>query len=70
MYKIGHRGLSCSYFYKADENHLTVASPQNNKKGTSACFAYLQLVDLKKKKLPGFSIGTGRKTWHNTAKAI
>lgn len=50
MYKIGHHGLSCSYFYKADEKHLTVAPPQNNKKGTSACFAYLQLVGLKKKK--------------------
>lgn len=61
MYKIGHHGLSCSYFYKADEKHLTVAPPQNNKKGTSACFAYLQLVGLKKNKLPGFSIGTGRK---------
>lgn len=49
MYKIGHHGLSCSYFYKADEKHLTVAPPQSNKKGTSACFAYLQLVGLKKK---------------------
>lgn len=49
MYKIGHHGLSCSYFYKADEKHLTVAPPQNNKKRNLCVFCILTVGWLKKK---------------------
>lgn len=50
MCKIGHHGQSCSYFYKADEKHLTVAPPQNNKKGNLCVFCILTVGWLKKKK--------------------